>query len=215
MGRPIAHKVDESVFSIITPESAYWIGFLMADGAITQTAPHRQSHIKLALHSKDKEQVQKFKEFVNSSAPLREYTTNGGKTPVVEFQLCSQKIADDLSYYGVTKRKSLNAEVKHLQDNRDFWRGVLDGDGWIGTPERKGVELVGAKPLLEQFCTWCGRFDIGPIPKATIHKTIYRVRLPQRYVIPVLKELYQSNVVCLQRKYERVQLLLPYHNPSN
>lgn len=215
MGRPIAHQVDESVFSTITNESAYWIGFLMADGVVTQRQPHHQPHIKLALHAKDKKHVQKFRDFVRSDAPIREYLTNNGKTPVVEFQLCSQRIANDLALYGVVQRKSLTAKALRLENNRHFWRGVIDGDGWIGTPVRKGIELVGAKPLLDQFCAWCGQLNLGPLPKSTIHKTIYRVRLPQRFVIPVLKELYQSNDVCLERKKERAQLLLPYYNSSN
>lgn len=216
MGRPTAYSVNEEVFFLQTDEAHYWIGFLMADGSIYRREPHHQACVKIALHAQDKEHLERFKLFVQTEQPIRYYTTNKGKTPVAEISVRSEKIAQCLASFGVVENKSHVARVVGLEQDRHFWRGVIDGDGWVGTPgKNKGLELVGARTLLEQFCQWCEQFELGPLPKATPHKSIYRVRLPQRYVVPVLSLLYQEQDVCLKRKYDRAMQILPYHNPSN
>ena len=56
---------DETVFDEITEESAYWMGFLMADGNIYLPKGKRNPRITLVLSEKDKEHIVKFKFFLN------------------------------------------------------------------------------------------------------------------------------------------------------
>ena len=54
-------KIDETVFDIVTDESAYWIGFLMADGYIVET---KKCSPTLGITLIDKEHLYKFKNFL-------------------------------------------------------------------------------------------------------------------------------------------------------
>jgi transposase-like protein len=57
------HTLDESVFDTITEESAYWIGFLMADGCIGSKKPV----VSLCLADEDRHHVERFRSFLKSS----------------------------------------------------------------------------------------------------------------------------------------------------
>lgn len=50
----MVYPVWHEAFSVLTPESAYWIGFLMADGCV-----HDESKVVLALKNSDKNHIEK------------------------------------------------------------------------------------------------------------------------------------------------------------
>ena len=67
------YTIDETVFDSIDENSAYWIGFLMADGCISPSLStgNRADSINLGLQSKDKHHLEKYKKFLNSTHPIK------------------------------------------------------------------------------------------------------------------------------------------------
>ena len=133
-------------------------------------------------------------------------TVLNGKV-IVQYTLrfSSKQIAEALVKFGVTAKKSLIAKVIGLENNRHFWRGVMDGDGWFGN--RNGhdgdkIVLVGSRDLLYQFKQFI---------KKSIPGTVIRIKLDDKYCCYRLyvysntarmlaKLLYENCLVALDRK---------------
>lgn len=72
------YNVNENFFSLDTPESFYWAGFIAADGCILKNL----KVLEIGLGIKDKKHLKKFKSAIK-------YTGNisiGGKENIVESQ---------------------------------------------------------------------------------------------------------------------------------
>ncbi len=75
---------------------------------------------------------------------------------VIQYTLrvTSRHIAEKLSGYGIVPRKSFTARVIGLENNRHFWRGVFDGDGYFKNKDgRDGDKMIltGNNDLCAQF----------------------------------------------------------------
>lgn len=125
-GRKRQLPLDEHAFDEITEESAYWIGFLMADSGISDTDHVRSPAVVMGLQLGDIDHLYKLRAFLKSSHKVSSYE---GKAT---FQFRSTPIVETLRRYGVTPRKSYTAQANtEMAHNRHFWRGVVDGDGCL------------------------------------------------------------------------------------
>ncbi|MEK6860403.1 MAG: helix-turn-helix domain-containing protein [Nanoarchaeota archaeon] len=200
--------LDETVFDEINEESAYWIGFLMADGCVQQRGVN-SFQIALALSEKDCEHVVKFKNFLRSGHKIIHENAKLGDA--ARISIFSKKIFEKLNYYGVIPNKTFVAKVYHLENNRHFWRGVIDGDGsfWIDKKTVPRFSLVGARPLLEQFIKFIKNNCCGvKTCKVVVHKNIFAVNLSGESAINIVRVLYESSNIFLTRKKEKARELI-------
>jgi len=176
---------DEGAFDQITPESAYWIGFLLADGCVHYLRG-KYPKVVLELGIEDWEHVEKFRQFIQTETQVRPSHLGAA----ARLEVTSERIVDTLRGYGVTERKSFTASVvPELRRNRDFWRGVVDGDGNLGYNIGNGcphLGLVGTRAVVEAFKEFCGIEgvikDVGNVSTlvyyshnaASIARTLYR-----------------------------------------
>lgn len=217
-----SHKrcsLNEFAFSRITPESAYWAGFIFADGYIL----HRGSSAALTIRitEADIAHLKKFRNFLGSSHAITRIAKNTkqwtGSKGAVQFSIRSSKIAGDLENWG-WKSKLQHDPVNELCESSDFWRGVIDGDGWIRLVHQKSyynnhpkikvwskprvvprLELVGGYPLLEKFAKFV-HIHTGKKPKVLPHKSIFRVTLGGGIAKVMVQVLYENACVSLDRK---------------
>jgi|SRR3990172_1579687 len=63
------YPLEETAFDTLTPESAYWVGFLMADGCVSDKANGAPA-ISLQLTASDVGHVRAFARFAGSGHPL-------------------------------------------------------------------------------------------------------------------------------------------------
>lgn len=120
------YPVQHDAFSVLTPETAYWLGLLYADGSIDVG----RNMVRLPLDHKDAPTLRRFHGF--TGAPDRPLTRAGDTC------LCataaSAELLHDLQRWGVRERKSwLDHEAPAgLAAEPAFWLGLMDGDGTVG-----------------------------------------------------------------------------------
>jgi len=153
---------DLNAFSNIGEDEMYWAGFLAADCCVHKKA----LSIKLAI--KDEQHVLDFREFMKSKhklyyRPAGERNGDGS----VQMTIKNQAIVDNLKVFGIGERKSLTFSPTALCWNKHFWRGMIDGDGWI-CKKKKQIGLVGTYDSLRAFLDGC-EYELG-VTGINIHK---------------------------------------------
>src|SRR3990167_3199133 len=94
--KPKGHRtytINESFFNLINPNSAYVLGFVAADGYISNDG------LEIALASKDESHVQKIKNLLSSNHPISRRTINGHLSSRVMF--CSKYLSESLTSLGI------------------------------------------------------------------------------------------------------------------
>jgi hypothetical protein len=213
MGQKI-HTINETVFDTLTQESAYWIGNLMADGYI-HVGKVGNPRIALTLAMEDRDQLVKFRRFLNCSNEIQTKIcrTNGKEFIQYTVRFSSKRIANALISFGVTARKSLTARVIGLENNRHFWRGVIDGDGYF--KNKDGIDgdrivVVGSYNLMSQFAWFIKHKIPGSEVKIKQDKNIHRLFV-YGYTARKLSELLYANCsVALDRKLAKAQKMFSY-----
>lgn len=120
---------NENYFEKIdSPEKAYWLGFIWADGYITKT---NCFGIELAI--KDKEHLEKLQQDLKSNTRIKERSKEGfgkvNQSCILEFR--NKKIVQDLQDKGIEIHKTYNLSAPKINQKfyKDFIRGFFDGDG--------------------------------------------------------------------------------------
>ena len=122
---------NEQAFDELTPESAYWLGFLYADGNIYK---NKDGNIRLTfcLAAKDSVAVHAFKRFMEADGGL--YFRP--KTKALSFSVTNKHLGERLIELGVVPRKSAKIRypkiINELGLDESFIRGYINGDGWVG-----------------------------------------------------------------------------------
>lgn len=198
------YKINEDVFKEVNEASAYWIGFLMADGCVTQTGT-----VKIALNSKDRNHLEKFKNFLQSEHPIKQITVTPfkDKTRVFEhssFSANSKKIVKDLNSFGVVPAKSLTAKAIKLEMDRHFWRGVIDGDGSVLISKRGDVSisLIGSHEIVSQFARFTKTIIHSKAKINTRFNNAY-ITFSSRNAYKIISYLYKDCSVYLDRKFQK------------
>lgn len=199
-------------FSSITPESAYWIGFIMADGCVWNNI------FSIGLAIKDIKHLEKFKNFIHSNhkITLTNQRCNGKTNKGCKISIKSKKIISDLSSYGIVARKSLIAKAIGIEHSLDFWRGVIDGDGSVGTKKLKErfdypyICLCGSETMLNQFKNYVNSIfpSIDPVVHYMKDSHIYQAHINGENALKVIEHLYKDAAVYLDRKYEKAMQIL-------
>lgn len=191
--------LDETKFETITDESAYWLGFLLADGNVSGNA------VTINLKTSDTPHLEKFRAFMcgNQTIHVMKDVRMSGYT------FGSIKVAKDLAKWGIVPNKSLIAYAHDdLKMNPHFWRGVVDGDGTI---YKTGIGLCGTEAVCQAFLDFAKTLiptGVGVVKCKD--KNLWHVRIatgsPDR--VKLAKDMYDNGVVHLDRKYARVMTML-------
>ena len=143
-------KVNEDYFKKWSPNMAYILGFIFADGGIVKVT-HNGSSDKLGFgqNKKDIDILRKIKQELSAEQAL---SLSGN---YVHFSIFSQVIVDDLKRLGVSYRKSFRksrGEIPNIPQKyiRDFIRGIVDGDGSISFDKREypTLSICGRKEVM-------------------------------------------------------------------
>jgi hypothetical protein len=186
-------------FDVLTPDALYWCGFLFADGSIARSR-QRAPSVALVLSERDLGHVEKFRTFLGSSHAITRFPRQAGSfngRPVCRFSVRSTRLVERLEELGMVG----GAVSPALADSHHFWRGVVDGDGYIGiSGGHAQFKLVGTAWLLEYFRAFLvaegvtGRISVRP------HKGIYVVGSSWGGAERIIRRLYGDAPTSLARK---------------
>ena len=226
--------------NIDSPDKAYWIGFLWGDGSIY---PER-GDFKIELSIKDKSHLEKFKECLESTHPIKDYPNYGhgfckelkGNTSS-RFYISNKYIVKILSEkYGIVKnRTDFQKIIENVSQEyyRDLIRGLIDSDGGIcfnsnKTPCEYSIYLIASESVLNFVNKWL--YEQG------MTKTYYDQfkRHPERdgdmknlritgnlRTLEIGLSLYNNSNIYLDRKYIILNQLIEqscafiYQNPNS
>ena len=138
-GRKRKYSFNENYFSnISSPEQAYWLGFLSADGYVSN-----RGELVLELQEADLNHIKKFKKALNATQPIKKIYC-GKEKQFLHYRIYirCKKMTQELENYGIVPNKSLTFVPKNIPENLfKFWiLGYLDGDGCI-SKSKKHVKI--------------------------------------------------------------------------
>ncbi len=127
------HHVNEYVFDSFTEESAYWLGFLLADGNIGDTGRNRKARqLRCTLQERDVGHLEMLRIWLGSTHPMKYLPDKKAWL----LRITSKRLVrplEEAGWYGFKKHGDvsiLNAVPYNLQSH--LIRGMIDGDGYIG-----------------------------------------------------------------------------------
>jgi hypothetical protein len=214
------HPLNENAFDIITEQSAYWAGFLMADGCVHNGGRGEPQAVKLSLKESDADHVRAFLGFLGSDLEPQCKAKRGGhsadsREAVVSVR--SHRLVAALARFGVVARKTATAEVRLLEGNRHFWRGMIDGDGSVGWQRRRwpAIGLCGTEAVVEQFSGFVR--TLAPECRANKNRdhSIWAIRLAGRHAFAVIERLYRDCGPALPRKRLIAEDIIRAYDPTD
>lgn len=201
-------NLKEDYFEKIdTPEKAYFLGFLFADGNVFN------NQIALEIHVRDKEILEKLKQEVNT---VNQITYRKRKhTEVCCLRITSQRMCEDLKKYGIVPNKTVLTTRLPQHFNplflRDYLRGLVDGDGYV-IKTQTGRYCIGFVSNYEAICLDFRNYCNMLLEEKSFIKIIakskktasggYTCNFSKQSVVKQLATiLYKDSIIYLTRKY--------------
>lgn len=202
-------KFNESIFdSIDTEQKAYWLGFIYADGYISNPNAKYKNVFELSLQLKDIEHLSKFNEFMEHNKDNVKFDNHRCR-----WNIMNKHLWETLNNYGCTPNKSLILKFPNFDNFKDvsllrhFIRGYFDGDGCISFYKHKHcvtphAEIIGTHDFLEKI------IQVSQIPSKFRHdkrhsdKT-FTIEYTKENTVKIINWLYSDCTIYLNRKYQK------------
>jgi len=212
--------LNDDALDVLTPDALYWIGFLYADGSVSKDRPR----MSLTLSEIDKAHLSKYSKFFNTvdATYIKPQKTQDGYmgNPSYRVTFSSSKIWSVLKSLGFTSRKTYDITPHELLINsRDFWRGVIDGDGWVICQEKvNGVGICGHENTVKSFLEFirkCGVDTKTTALRSKKSKHLWYCEIHSHKAVSSLRILYEGAATYLDRKYDKYQEILKKPTTKN
>lgn len=187
--------------TIDTPEKAYILGFIIADGYV-----HKNGRsVSIAVKESDSSLLLRIAKEMGCNAPLYPKVTRGygNVSSLMVLNLSRRKLVDDLAKLGVHANKSLTVTFPTVPRRleRHLVRGLWDGDGWVGERQFSLIgspgTIAGVAKAIERHTGQ--RLGIGA---SNGHPRIYGGRKNRA----VLEWIYSDSSISLERKMASFRL---------
>ena len=212
------YLLNENYFSIIdTPQKAYWLGFLSADGYISED----NGVITVRLQYEDSFHLESFLKAIESSKEVKtiKIKLNGKEHLQSGVSVNSRKMVNDLVSHGCYQRKSLTLKPpSFLKEDSliDAWvLGYYDGDGGISVynssyGERFISYFTGTYEVISFIKE---RYSLGQkiLQEHNCKDNTFKIQLTEGPTIDTLSRLYTNELeeVTRKRKHEIFKSVKP------
>lgn len=234
------HFFNENYFEKIdTPEKAYWLGFIAADGSVNKTSEYNSYRLTISIQEKDIEHIKKFLRCIDGNDIKIErienntgYSNKNKPSKIVRISLNSYKLCMDLNKYSIHPNKTYDIQFPDIQQKfiKDYLRGLFDGDGSyycnFSNKEnryRLSFELVSASGLFvekirDYLISKDIRLHIYTRQSKVNENTIYRLMSGSvKEITKMIKLLYDNATIYLDRKFNKINIIreLPFNLVTN
>jgi len=214
--RPAAHipiySHNTKFFSYVNEKSAYWAGFIAADGNID---PRQSTRLKFGLHSKDRILLERLSNDLSYTGKIRNFESHLNRPHVGLEVGCFKENAKALNdIYNITPTKTLTLQPPNIKKEkfvRAFIVGYIDGDGCLrfrNNGKQFVLDIIGNKPLME----WIREIFNNKFPivrsstKLYCYGNAWSYRIVGERALKIARWLKGCPVDKLERKWDRVSL---------
>lgn len=196
-------------FKIIdSEEKAYFLGFIFADGCVSN------NQLFIDINDKDREVLERFRQEVHSNCIIS--TRIKGKSIMSRITIKNKSFVEHLKRYGIVENKTNNTyhlPVELVPKNfyKDFIRGLIDGDGWIIKTQENYYKIgyvTHYSSVAEDFVYMINYLLIDKWNNKIIRRNnkYSTVQIQSKKQVEQLAHaLYANNNICLSRKYQVAQ----------
>ena len=197
--RNIRNTVNEDYFNMIdTEEKAYWLGFIMADGNM-YIHENGKTQFSLKLQYKDHHHIEKFAQAINYDGTITVANRKRKETvcKYSEIKIYNKNFCNNLIKHGIVPNKTGKECLPNtIPENlvKHFFRGFIDGDGWLFGSLAKG------KTAQIGLCSTCPDI-INSFNE--IYKDIFEIRIEHynniyRQLISKKRNVYEASSGCMK-----------------
>lgn len=197
----VSEGLRHDAFDDFRPETCYWVGFMFADGCVSYRPGHLPQ-ISVGLAERDRQHLVALRDYLGSDNSISRPSPTHGSC---QFSVRSQQLADRLVELGRYREVIDESLVR----SRDFWRGIVDGDGSLGIYRRPApstrsfaqFRVVGRQHVLNEFVAFLERAGIVGL-SVRPHKSIFTLGTTCGPAERIAELLYSNAVTALPRKAE-------------
>ncbi|MBQ8626167.1 MAG: LAGLIDADG family homing endonuclease [Agathobacter sp.] len=198
------HTLNRNAFATIeTEEDAYILGFITADGYLSET----RNSLVIKLHSRDEDILRKICTYLEYDGEIQHLVHQQTHNILSNVRFCSSQLIQNLKKYGLHRKKSLQETFctdmpEHL--TRHYIRGLIDGDGFI-KQSAKGIGLCGSQNITTNVAKYLIQELNLNIPlkiRREGESDLHRMEFSGNNAVKIMKYLYEDSRIYLDRKYE-------------
>lgn len=197
------HVREDAFAQVLDEATAYWLGFLYADGCVMEAHDIPQV-LALWLADKDRAHVERFNAFLASDYPIRSDAKRGACGVTIR----SRALCQSLIRWGCTPRKSGKLRWPRLPLALDahFTRGYFDGDGSAFVSGRyvtPTVSILGNFEFIESLslAIYYGTNATGSTHLHSKSSNAYYLVFHGEHVVKAVGDwMYRDATVWLERK---------------
>lgn len=220
----VKFSANEQFFDTWSPEMAYVLGFVYADGSLERNEHMRGWYIRIG--NTDLERIRAIRAILQSEHTVQATERPGTHKTYYVLRIGSKKMYESLGRRGVTPRKSLTARCPNVPKSLvgHFVRGYLDGDGCVflehgqnasGQKICKRLAVIftsGSENFLHDLSKLISDCGIAEKPVYNNGGT-YKLRYGSRDSISLFELLYHDipDGLMMQRKYDMFQRYFAMH----
>lgn len=211
------YSLNDFYFSNLTSQSAYYLGFIAADGHITNYE-NKMNYLIINIVKSDQEILDGFKKHLFYNGKIYIASKKNGQDQSV-LRICSDQIKIDINKYINTINKTYKLEwCKNIPDELMiyFIRGYFDGDGCVHLNKEKGnyfATFVGTENFLKGIKNFYNESCNNQDGSIKIYKTYSHLVFGGKYVAKTFLDwLYKDSTeeTRLSRKYQKYLELAEY-----
>jgi len=200
----VKYFVDETFFETWSPEMAYVLGYLYADGSLEDASYLRGRYVRVT--SIDRSSILQIRKLLHSKHTVVIRKKEKPSRNQYFLRIGSHKLYDSLLRLGLYPNKSLTIQLPYIAEEffSHFVRGYFDGDGCVylefgkGKTRKKIIKRLsviftsGSKDFLEQLSVCLSKRLQEPCHKVYTNRSAYQLRFRTSISIRLFSLFYKD-----------------------